>query len=37
MGRKTEELLKGRHFRTKLVKSMHYTFSSRKFLNEIPE
>jgi len=37
MGRQTEEALKGRHFRTMLVKSMHYTFSSRQFLNETPK
>ena len=37
MGRKTEEVLKGRHFRTKLVKSMHYFYSSRKFLSEEPK
>lgn len=35
-GRKTNEVLGGRHFRTTLVKSMHYTFQSRQFLNEEP-
>jgi hypothetical protein len=37
MGRQTEEKFHGRHFRTMLVKSMHYTYSSRQFLNEIPK
>lgn len=36
MGRQTEEKLKGRHFRTTLVKSKHYFFQSRQYLNEIP-
>ncbi len=36
-GDKTAEVLKGRHFRTKTVKSLHYFFQSRKFLSEIPK
>ena len=35
-GRKTEELVGGRHFRTKNVYAKHYTYQSRQYLNEIP-
>ncbi len=36
-GNRTKEVLNGRHFRTKLVSSLHYGYSSRQHLNEIPK